>query len=157
MRVYLARHGDAVSAEADPERPLSAQGREDVARVAGFLSLFERPRPLRILHSGKARAAQTASMYAEAWGLPRPHQEAGLAPNDDPSIWKDRLNHEAGDVMLVGHLPHLERLACLLLCGRGDAPVIALDAAGLACLERESEPDRWRVVWQLTPRLFRGE
>ena len=34
MKLYLVQHGQAVSKEEDPERPLSEQGREDVRRVA---------------------------------------------------------------------------------------------------------------------------
>ena len=60
MRVYLVQHGLAKEKSEDAERPLSDQGREDVARVAGFLSLFEKPQPEKIIHSGKLRAAQTA-------------------------------------------------------------------------------------------------
>jgi phosphohistidine phosphatase len=39
-------------------------------------------------------------------------------------------------MMLVGHLPHLARLAGLLLAGDPDRPVIAFGQGGLVGLER---------------------
>ncbi|MDX8402757.1 MAG: phosphohistidine phosphatase SixA [Mariprofundaceae bacterium] len=155
MKLYLARHGEAVSKETDAQRPLSAQGREDVARVAGFLSLFEKPRPARFLHSGKLRAEQTARMHAEAWGVSEPEPVDGLAPNDDPAIWAERLAHWREDLALVGHLPHLERLAGLLLAGDAARRPIVLDAAGVVCLLRDEAG--WRLAWLVIPRLLRGE
>ena len=38
MRLYLVRHGDAVSSDLDPARPLSAAGRAEAARMARFLA-----------------------------------------------------------------------------------------------------------------------
>ncbi|MFQ5692779.1 MAG: histidine phosphatase family protein, partial [Nitrospinota bacterium] len=37
MRLYLIRHGEAASAEADAKRPLTPKGREQAERVARFL------------------------------------------------------------------------------------------------------------------------
>jgi len=109
MRVYLVQHGLATDANADAMRPLSAQGREDVTRTAGFLSLFENPRPAKILHSGKLRAEQTADMFAQAWGGISVERSLDLLLNDDPSIWSNHVASMTNDVLLVGHLPHLQR------------------------------------------------
>jgi len=38
----------------------------------------------------------------------------GLAPNDDPTTWVQRIASEPADLMLVGHLPHLGWLASVL-------------------------------------------
>ncbi len=37
MKVYLIRHGEAVSSEVDRQRPLSEQGRADIRKVASFI------------------------------------------------------------------------------------------------------------------------
>ncbi len=155
MRIYLVQHGLALSAEEDGARPLSAQGREDVTRCAGFLSLFERPRPARILHSGKLRAQQTAEMFAEAWQVGDVQVADGLAPNDDPGPWAERLIHLQEDIMLVGHLPFLQRLAGLLLCGDADREVVRFRNGGVLCLECGS--DGCHILWQIHPMLFYGE
>lgn len=155
MRVYLAQHGIANDEAVDPERGLSGQGREDVTRTAGFLSLFEKPKPSRILHSGKLRAEQTAEMFAEAWGNLPVAEVPDLAPNDDPAIWAEHLECMSHDVMLVGHLPHLQRLAGLLLCNDAQREVVRFRNGGVICLERSE--NGWTLLWQIHPTLFYGE
>ncbi len=155
MRVYLTQHALAKEKSEDAGRPLSDQGREDVARVAGFLSLFEKPSPERIVHSGKLRAEQTAAMFAEGWGNLPVEKVADLDPNADPSLWSRRLTSMRSDVMLVGHLPHLQRLAALLLCGDAEREVIRFRNAGVVCLERNESG--WSLCWQINPTLFYGE
>ena len=155
MRVYLVQHGLAKDKSEDIERPLSGQGREDVARCAGFLSLFEKPRPVKILHSGKLRAEQTADMFAEAWGCIPVECSLDLTPNDDPSIWSAHLASRDKDMMLVGHLPHLQRLAGLLICGDSEREAVHFRNGGVLCLERGRAG--WTVLWQINPTLFYGE
>ncbi|RMH62431.1 MAG: phosphohistidine phosphatase SixA [Zetaproteobacteria bacterium] len=155
MRIYLAQHGLAMAREQDPTRPLSAQGREDVTRCAGFLSLFEKPRPVRIMHSGKLRAEQTARMFAEAWGVAHVCAVPGLAPKDDPHPWRARLQDMREDVMLVGHLPFLQRLLGLLLCGNDAHDPVRMRPGGVLCLERSK--DVWQLLWYIYPALFYGE
>jgi phosphohistidine phosphatase len=55
MRLYLVQHGDAVSEQSDPERPLSVAGRRDVEAVARLLASND-IRAERVAHSGKLRA-----------------------------------------------------------------------------------------------------
>ena len=155
MRVYLAQHGLAEDESVDATRPLSAQGREDVARVAGFLSLFEKPRPSRILHSGKLRAEQTAAMFAEGWGHLPLESVSDLDPNADPSRWSVRLARMEDDLMLVGHLPHLQRLAGLLLTGDADNEPVRFRNGGVLCLEKRESG--WSVCWHVNPTLFYSE
>jgi phosphohistidine phosphatase len=51
--------------------------------------------------------------------------------------------------MLVGHTPHLARLASLLLTGDPEGDFIDFSMGGVACLRREG--DRWRLRWLITP------
>ena len=149
VKLYLVQHGEAKAEHDDPERPLTAGGVDDVERVArravGRLDV----RPARVLHSGKTRARQTA----ESWGglLDVDVEQAdALAPNDDPTIWVGRLAWENDDVMLVGHLPQLARLAALLLIGAADRSVIQFHQGGLVALERTDEG--WVAEIVLPPR-----
>lgn len=155
MRLYLVQHGLAKDKNEDVKRPLSGQGLEDVTRTAGFLSLFEKPKPVRILHSDKLRSRQTANMFSEAWGGIRCEQAPELGPNDDPSTWSAHLASMHDDVMLVGHLPYMQRLAGLLLCGDVQREVIHFRNAGVVCLERSDSG--WSILWQINPTLFYGE
>ena len=82
MRLYLVRHGDALSPGVDPERRLSEAGHQQVGRLAAFLSA-RAVRVARVLHSGKPRAEQTAEALAAAVApaaVPVLHD--GLSPND---------------------------------------------------------------------------
>jgi len=155
MRVYLVQHGLAKDQSEDAERPLSDQGREDVTRTAGFLSLFEKPQPSKIVHSGKLRAEQTAEMFSQAWGGLPVERAIDLAPNADPGVWSAHLASMNDDVMLVGHLPHLQRLAGLLICGDAQRQAITFRNAGVVCLKRGESG--WAVLWQIHPTLFYGE
>ena len=155
MKLYLVQHGLATDASEDVGRPLSAQGREDVTRTAGFLSLFEQPHPQHIVHSGKCRAEQTAQMFSEAWGGVAVRHAPGLAPNDDPSVWSAHVASMQDDVMLVGHLPHLQRLAGLLICADPACAAVRFRHGGVLCLERGESG--WSVLWQINPTLFYGE
>lgn len=38
MKLYLMQHGDALSRDIDPDRPLSDKGRRDVEQIGDFLS-----------------------------------------------------------------------------------------------------------------------
>ncbi len=152
MRIYLVQHGEAVDKQKDAARPLSAQGREDVTRVAGFLGLFEKPKPHLILHSGKLRAEQTAAMYSEAWGnIPRRRDE-GLLPVADPVATAIYLEALQEDTMLVGHLPHLQQLVGLLLGGDSQLQLVRFRCGGVLCLERHEAG--WMVLWHINPTLF---
>ena len=82
MRLYLVLHGDAVPERLDPERPLSAAGRQEVEAVARLLA-DTGVRTAHVVHSGKLRAHQTAELLATALAPGRvPEAIAGLSPND---------------------------------------------------------------------------
>jgi len=155
MRVYLVQHGLAKEKQEDVNRPLSAQGHGDVTRTAGFLSLHEKPKPLRIMHSGVLRAEQTANMFSQDWGGIRCEKALDLGPNDDPSIWSAHLASMNDDVMLVGHLPYMQRLAGLLVCGNTQSEAVHFRNGGVVCLERRETG--WSLLWQVNPALLYGE
>jgi phosphohistidine phosphatase len=133
--LYLVQHGKAKGVEEDPERALTDDGVDNVTRVARLAVDRLGTRPRRVIHSGKTRARQTAEIWG---GLVEVDAEEsdGLAPNDDPTTWVRRLAADTGDVMLVGHHPHLARLASSLLTGDPDRQVVAFQHGGLVGLER---------------------
>lgn len=152
MRIYLVQHGQAASKDVDAQQPLSNKGKEDITRVAGFLSLFEKPRPQKIMHSDKLRAKQTAQMFAEAWQINDVQEDADLSPNAMPEIWRDRLMTMDDDVLLVGHLPHLHRLVSLLVQQDSDKTTVLFRHGGCLCLERAGES--FQMLWHINPTLF---
>lgn len=153
MTVYLIQHGKATSKEEDPDRPLTQEGRSEVSRMATHLGRTGGPAPPRIVHSGKTRARQTAEILGEDAGSETGVEATeGLAPMDDPAEWAERLGR-SDDVALVGHLPHLARLAGLLLTGDPDARPVRFRNGGVVALEPDEEGDGWVLTWALVPEL----
>ena len=152
MELYLVQHGKAVAKEVEPDRPLTDRGRAETERVAGFI------KPLNLSvdclwHSGKTRAAQTAAILAEVVKADKgAGQRKGLAPNDDVGKLADELEAGGRDVMIVGHLPFLSKLASLLVTGDESAGIVAFRNSGVVCLQRGIDK-RWQLAWMLTPDL----
>lgn len=156
MRLYLVRHGEALDEDEDPKRPLSEKGRGDVARVATMLD-DAGVKLGCVQHSGKLRAAETAAIMAGSLAVDGTiSHRAGIAPNDPVEPILDQLqsirHDDGGGLMLVGHLPHLGRLASRLLCGEGRVGV-TLPEGGVLCLEGLGVS--WSLVWFLVPELAR--
>jgi len=149
MKVYLVQHAEAEPKEIDPARPLTQRGRQDVERVANLIKRL-RLDVQQIQHSGKLRAEQTATALGEALS-PSGGVVAvsGLGPADDVLPVADELNSVLESVMLVGHLPFLERLTGQLLLGDPHQSLVQFKNAGIVCLEREEE--RWQIAWIITP------
>jgi phosphohistidine phosphatase len=143
---YLVRHGDAVAQMDDPKRPLSVKGRRDVQRTAE-LALRGNIRISAIYHSGILRAFETAQMLADVLAPPRGlHLHAGLLPEDDPAIVKAELDLMEDPVAVVGHLPHLNRLAALLTSGDEKRPVVDFLPAMMIGFERQNH--QWKITWR---------
>ncbi|MBI4577094.1 MAG: O-acetyl-ADP-ribose deacetylase [Planctomycetes bacterium] len=134
--LYLMRHGEARTEHQDPRRGLTRRGRGEAARVARAAARWGLS-PQAIGHSSRARARETAEVLAAhlrpAGGC---REMPGLAPDDDPEDTRSLLDEADGNLALVGHLPHLARLASILVAGDRDREVLLLPPAGLACLQR---------------------
>ena len=152
MRLYLVQHGDALEKTENPDRPLSASGRAAVEAVGRMLRNAGITVPA-VGHSGKTRAQQTAELLAEALGATEPLQERkDLSPNDPVEIVRKSLRYAETDLMLVGHMPFMGKLASLLVTGDEYADVLAFQKGGVACLERQDDV-RWRLAWMVVPEL----
>jgi phosphohistidine phosphatase len=153
MKLYLAQHAQAAAKDVDPQRPLTERGRRDIRKVAAFI------KPLDIAvdylwHSGKKRAAQTAEALAEVVKTNKPPAARDrLGPLDGVTPLADELASAAGNIMIVGHLPFLAKLASLLLTGLESAESVAFKQGGIVCLGRTDE-NRWQVQWMVTPDLL---
>jgi phosphohistidine phosphatase len=148
VRCYLVRHGDALAAHIDAQRPLSARGREQVTELAR-LALGREVQVAEIRHSGILRAQQTAEILA---GYLTPArgvcQSAGLLPEDDPEIGKAELDAADRSIMLVGHLPHMNRLAALLVKSAAPSTIEFTPATMLCCSKVGA---LWQIEWRMAP------
>ncbi|MDA2920818.1 phosphohistidine phosphatase SixA [Desulfobacterota bacterium AH_259_B03_O07] len=157
MNFFLVRHGEAKSEIEDFDRPLSDTGKQDVEKVASYISKL-RIRPDEIHHSGKLRAEQTARIIAKALSLSdRVKAVQGLAPNDDVHIAAETLCVEERALMLIGHLPFLSRLLSLLIMGDPERSLVNFQAGSIVCLYRDDSiklptpGNGWIIEWYLSP------
>jgi phosphohistidine phosphatase len=152
MALYLVQHGKSLPADVDPDQGLSAEGvaeTERMARMAQDAGLKIKA----ILHSGKLRARRTAEILAASLAPPEgTNLSQGLNPLDDVQPWRTCLNPSA-DLMLVGHLPFMERLAALLVSGSLEKPVIKFQNSGIVCLDQDPSSIHWVIRWALVPKL----
>lgn len=152
MRVYLVQHGEAQPNEVDPDRHLTEKGKRDAERMAAFL------KPLKLCvravwHSGKPRAVETAEILAKAVKAKRGLKERkDISPNDPVKPLAEKIRKSDEDLMLVGHMPFLAKLASALIIDREDEAIVAFQYAGVVCLER-SDDDPFAVRWMVTPDL----
>jgi phosphohistidine phosphatase len=148
MLLYLVQHGKALSKEDNPERPLSDEGRADVSRIARFINQI----PLsEIFESGKLRATETADIIGEVHDI-KPQRTENLSPLDNPGEWAGELDGTDVDIMLVGHMPHLGKLASLLLIGAPETGVIEFSPGSVLCLEQKDQG--WTVNWMVVPSML---
>jgi phosphohistidine phosphatase len=152
MFLYLVQHGEAKREEEDPARGLTDKGVRDVRKVAAYAQKIN-VKVNTIFHSNKARAMQTAHIVAD---LLKPEkgmfQADDLAPMDDPGGWAGRIAGMNEEVMLVGHLPYLARLAGLLLCGDTEKMFVDFKMGSVVCLKRSND-GRWALEWMIVPEL----
>ncbi len=155
MNLYLIQHGNAVSKDENPDRPLSKQGRADVARVADFV------RPLKITvdylwHSKKSRAVQTAMILAKTVKVRKGLRERDdINPNDEITALLKDLSKIDGDIMVVGHMPFLGRLASELLSGSETVNTVRFRQGGILCLNYDKDTG-WQIEWMITPDVLTG-
>ncbi len=165
MELLIVRHGPAGDAEEkeawknsgrpDSERPLTKDGRrrtkDAAAGLAGLVEGFG-----LVATSPWTRAAQTAGLVARALGADLVECPA-LIPGsrlEDALSWLKR-RHEPR-IVLVGHDPHLARLASWLMTGR-DRAVLRLKKPQALLLEMKAlEPGGAELLWSLPPRALRA-
>ncbi len=145
MKVYLVQHGEAMSKEEDPARPLTPRGRKDVESTAKFLNKMD-VKVAAIFHSTKLRARQTAEILASYLEV-EAKEAKELEPLAEPRIWVERIEKMEEDIIIVGHLPHLSRVASLLLCGE-EKEILSFHQGGVICLERKNG---WKVLFSVPP------
>ena len=137
MRIYLVRHGSAAEPEhfdgRDEDRPLTAEGRQDLARLLRMVSGDEKA-PVTIWTSPLVRAVQTAEMIAHRWSNdPEVRVTRALVPEAAPTEILEELQHglPEGPLALVGHMPNLGAVLARLI---GSDTDFALPKAGIVRL-----------------------
>lgn len=153
MHIYLARHGDAIYQYPDDLSPLSTKGEKDIDALAKFLLPLQLQ--VTIFHSGKLRAQQTAERLAAGVilnGAITVHE--GLNPMDSVLPIANELNNGISDVMLVGHMPFMGKLAGQLINKNANQDVVAFHKGTILCLEHTGNAE-WVIDWVLHPGIMK--
>ncbi len=153
MALYLVQHGKSLSKEQDPEQGLSQEGYADVNRIAGVAAGYG-VRPAAIRHSGRKRARQTAEIFAEVLrgDMSKTEPVSDIGPLDDVTAVANTL--KTGDnLMLVGHLPFMERLTGFLITGSTERLIFKFQNGGIVCLDKDPDSQWWFIKWTLSPRI----
>jgi phosphohistidine phosphatase len=151
MALFLVQHGESLPKDEDPNQGLSRQGMMETEAVA-TLAAEQNVQVTRIIHSGKKRALQTAEIFMKALepedGIIKGH---GLAPMDDVTVFAAALDLDE-NIMVVGHLPFMERLVSHLVAGIQEKRIIRFRNSGIIRLDTEDEAESWIISWALYPR-----
>jgi phosphohistidine phosphatase len=150
MKLYLVQHGEAKSEQEDPQRGLTSKGENEIKKVAALAKHLDLT-PSIIYHGGKTRAEQTAGIIARALSSPV-EATTGLGPMDNVRPWADKINQSDKDLMLVGHLPFMEKLASLLITGDEEVRPVLFRYGAVNCLKKKDD-GKWAVRWILTPEM----
>lgn len=152
MALFLVQHGKSQPKDKDPDQGLSTAGFEETRNMAALVA-DNNVNVMRIIHSGKKRALQTAEIFLKALepaaGITK---GAGLAPLDDVAVFASTIKSE-DNIMVVGHLPFMERLVSYLVAGEPENPVIRFQNSGIICLDTEGASEPWFIRWALFPRF----
>ena len=152
MALYLVQHGLALPKETDPAKGLSEEGRAQTEKIAEVARGYG-VRVSGILHSGKTRAQQTATIFERYLKPPGGlRQQAGLAPLDDAAALARQLDLTA-DLMLVSHLPLMERLTAYLIIGHTTPTVFKFQNSGIVCVDTVPRESGAIVKWTLMPNI----
>jgi len=150
MALYLVQHGKNLPKDVDPEKGLSEEGRQEVARIADMAAKAGLA-VSAIVHSGKKRAAQTAEIFAAALTPAGGVKQAdGLAPLDDVAAYAETIDPKQ-NTMLVGHLPFMEKMTSYLITGDAERTVFKFQNGGIVSLDKVDEHGRWMITGALLP------
>ena len=153
MRVYLMQHGEAVSEEQDPQRPLSDRGCAQVETSASAIVrlglTFD-----AIVVSSKIRSRQTAEIVANAAGYTGGLTETdAIKPSADPEDGVAALARLSGreSVFVAGHMPSLAGIVSSLLT-ESEKVSVAFSNGGLCAIEAAELPTHeGTLLFSLTP------
>ena len=148
MKVYLVHHVDALSAEQDPQRHISAKGKEQADRLGTRLKALG-VSPARILHSDKQWTIDTAERIAAKLGASGKTAKAAYPVNtgDPVAPFMAEIARGGGDVMMCGHVDYLLRTASQMVCGDEKRKVVEFKPGNGTAVCLEGEGKNWYITY----------
>ncbi|NGX31771.1 MAG: 2,3-bisphosphoglycerate-dependent phosphoglycerate mutase [Chlamydiae bacterium] len=155
MKLYLVRHGKALSAEEDSEKSLSFEGEANLYFVGRAYRKMQLKFNL-IVTSPKKRTLQTAEILAEKVLYDTNsivQTELLTADKDAKSTLDFLLKHtDKEHVLVVGHLPNLQELIFELV-GMGNVIGLNLDNGQTIAMTFDPLTKEANLDWILTTSL----
>jgi phosphohistidine phosphatase len=163
MKLLVIRHAIAEDREVfaetgrdDALRPLTAEGSRKMRRAARGLRQIV-PTIDELVASPFTRASETAEIVRREYEIDRVETADVLRPDtglDDVMNW---LSQRTSDVVaIVGHEPHLSRLATYLVAGVDNSAVqLKKGGACLVSFDGAPRPASGCLMWSVPPGLLR--
>jgi len=152
MSLFLVRHGISQPPDKDSDPGLTKEGIADVERISAVAKGYN-VFVSTIAHSGKKRAKQTADILAAVFQPEKGViQREGLKPMDDVAAFARYISRE-DNLMVVGHLPFLEKLTAYLITGLMEPSVFQFQNGGIICLDININTGNWIIKWALMPTI----
>ena len=148
MKVILIHHVNALTAEQDPQRHISAQGEAEAARLgARFKALGLSP--VRILHSEAQWVSDTAVSIAAKMGLADRVALAAYPINTGDAVapFLAEIAATKGDLMMCGHIDYLLRAVAKLVCGDEKRKIFDFKPGNGTAVCVEGEGHEWSITW----------
>jgi phosphohistidine phosphatase len=162
MKLYLMRHGIAHDSadsgvEVDSQRPLTAEGREKITRIAQALANLGL-KPDLILSSPYVRAEQTATILAKEFGRKKNLRFSDLlipTGKADAILSEIVKSYLVNELFIVGHEPCLSLLISALATVNADL-AIQMKKGGVCCLSVHDLrlEQRAAIEWLVTPKIL---
>lgn len=150
MKLYLMRHGEALTPEKDPQRGLTDAGKIKIESLANHL----KKQVLEfkyVYHSNKKRAQQTAEIMTQILSPEvQPELHDNITPNDDPNLLLTEINHWDKDTLITSHLPYVPNLITLLTGNDAYLSAISFETGTVVCLEKNKDA-QWNIKWSTSP------
>jgi phosphohistidine phosphatase len=152
MKLYLFRHGKADWPKwdkPDDERPLTQEGKDQVAAVAKLLARLEITPA--IVTSPLPRASQTAEIAGKYLNQ-KVRVDPFLRPGFDAGKLRKLLKDFSGNsLMVVGHEPDFTRTIFQLTGGE-----TKLSKAGVALVELDAAAMKGELRWLVPPKFAKN-
>ncbi len=146
MNIYIVQHGLSEKGSSG-KKVLTKDGIEKVELIAGVAAGYG-VKIDKIIHSGKIRAKQTAELISKKFGNVQFKESTGLKPLDSVENFRDKIE---ANLMIVGHLPYLNRLVSYLVTGNIDKKIFDLQNGGILCLNNDE--GEWVIKWGFMPKI----
>jgi phosphohistidine phosphatase len=150
MRVYFVRHGEPTTSFVNPERPLTSNGKLEIAKLIPYIQ-SNNIKVNTVYHSGKARARETAEILCRAFdGNVELVERPGIKPDDPVEPFVTELRLLEDDTMFVGHQPFLEYLMGYMFSKEEYMDKVHFRQGEFVTMERDKRK-KWKLISSTSP------